>query len=124
MENNKIRIFSIMLIIIMTFSSLIGCIENKNPISKKEIIGSWSYEDEQHKTMTWIFFENNSVLTDFFARGGSSLTVWYNYELDNQDLCFTDLNTSEIYCYEYDYVEDDNKLKVIQGENIAVFIRN
>ena len=120
----KFKILLTLIAFIIIINSFIGCIENKNPISKEEIIGSWSYEDEQHKTMTWIFFENNSVLTDFFARGGSSLKVWYNYELNNQDLCFTDLNTSEIYCYEYDYVEDDNKLKVIQGENIAVFIRN
>jgi hypothetical protein len=122
----KIKNIMGMLISIVLISFFVGCIENDkpNPITLEELYGSWSYTDEQYKTMTWIFFENDSVFTDFFAQGGTSIQVWYSYELDGQDLCFTDLNTSQVFCYDYDYIEINNKLKIIQGDDVAVFIRN
>ena len=126
MENKKIRIFSIMLIIIMTFSSLIGCIENKNPISKEEIIGSWSYKDIQNKVLTWIFFEDDTVLSNFSAPGGKYIDTWYNYEIKKSELCFTEINTnnSDEYCYDYDYIEDENKIKIILDDETVYFKRN
>ena len=124
----KFKILLVFVSFVILVNSLNGCIENDkpNPITLGELYGSWSYVDEQYKTMTWVFFENNSVLTDFYAKGGSSLKVWYSYKLDGQDLCFTDFNTSQEFCYDYDYTIGDNdyKLEIIQGENIAVFVRN
>ena len=120
----KVLIFCIVSIILLNF--VIGCVETLNPISKEELFGVWSYEDEQKKVLTWYFFENNSMLSNFTAMGGNTLETWYNYEIkaDNK-LCFTEIgsNNTDEFCYDYDYIEDENILKIIQEENIAYFER-
>ncbi len=119
----KIKIISVLAVVFLFFNMFVGCIESRNSITKDEIIGLWSYQDDQYKIMNWTFYVNDSVFTDFFAPGGTSLIVWYYYEVRDDALCFYDINTSQEFCYDYDYLEDTNRLKIIQGDDTAVFSR-
>jgi len=48
-----------------------------NETLKNIIIGSWRYIDEQNKTLTWTFYDNDSLESEFFSLGGTHFTTWY-----------------------------------------------
>jgi len=98
-----------------------------NETLKNIIIGSWRYIDEQNKTLTWTFYDNDSLESEFFSLGGTHFTTWYIFKVYNNSICFTEIQASDNeppqVCYEYELSTKDRTLTVIQESLVSVFNR-
>ena len=100
--------------ILLLILGLSGCLEDKNEDNTKDnlFIGKW-------KTTIYYFDENgtkhdekpsNSTFYNNGTMGSESIEnneiIWTPYAIENNQICFGEVNDSEYLCYYYEFLEE------------------
>ena len=94
--------------------------------AKEHLLGTWRWEGyggyggEYHQVGTWIFYENDSMVSIFqgvlpSGELGSKNIVWWHYSINETHLCFdnaSDFPPSDPGCYIYEFLDDYLHLRV------------
>lgn len=133
MEKKWMIIIGIIIMIILVvligfiYSTTDGTNGKTHKISKEKLIGSWEYMDIQKKVLTWTFFNNDTLKSDFATQGGTGFIEWYYYSVTPDEICFTAINppdnvTSSV-CYECELSEDETELTSRSGIDVVTFTK-
>ena len=130
--NNQLVIVGMIFILLIV--GLSGCTDNstsntngdENKNVENKFIGSWKLEQNTTHMITWTFY-NNSSLRSVMTGLGPDVTTWYNYELDDVEMCFTEINEktedSSLVCYDYELSNNDTRLKISYEDNTTVLFK-
>ena len=95
-----------------------GCMENSVDSKKNIIIGTWETVEDSLDNETWTFYSNGTAKTvSTYLEGGEEepyiLVSWSNYEIDDDKLCFAQLDeysNDPPVCFDYEFSNDNNSL--------------
>jgi len=100
----KKQLLIIGIIVLLVCVGLSGCNESNQSNDKSKFIGTWEYVNNTYFTMRYVFYENNTVLQT------SSITMnisyWYNYEINDGEICFEFIETKASGCMPYSFSEE------------------
>ena len=100
----KKQLLIIGIIVLLIAVGLSGCNKSNQSNDKSKFIGTWEYVNNTYFTMRYVFYENNTVLQT------SSITMnisyWYNYEINDGEICFEFIETKAPGCMPYSFSEE------------------
>ena len=130
MAKHLIEIGTAVLLLVVGLS---GCVDNSK---LSRYIGTWTaieYPKDQSNSsapleITWIFYNNGSMKSILNLQDNTinneTPTLWYNYTLDNNELCISliiDLiNVTSPICYDHEFSNSYNRLILTHESGAAL----
>ena len=115
----ELIIFGITILLLTLVSS--GCLEdnNKNNTKSNLFIGEWEttiyYFDENgtrhdEKSSKSTFYNNDTMGSESVE---NNEIIWTPYTIENDQICFGEVNDSEYLCYYYEFLEEGKQAKLL-----------
>ena len=103
----KKQLLIIGIIVLLVFVGLSGCNKSNQSNDKNKFIGTWEYVNNTYFTMRYIFYENDTVVqTSSMTNPMMNISNWYNYEVNDGEICFEFIQTKASGCMPYSFSED------------------
>jgi hypothetical protein len=91
---------------------------------KKKFLGQWTWTGN-NQTGTWIFYENDTLKTEFAGQYGAGTVDLWIYEIFETEICFKSPSDPLLTpgCYGYVLSEDDTVMTVTYNMETAVWYK-
>ena len=115
----KLILFGVTILLLTLVLS--GCLEddNKNNTKSNLFIGEWEttiyYFDENgtrhdEKSSSSTFYNNGTMGSESVE---NNEIIWTPYTIENDQICFGEVNDSEYLCYYYEFLEEGKQAKLL-----------